>query len=433
MKKLADILIECIEEIRSGRSSIADCIDRYPAWRRKLEPLLEIAVGIQEPPDVSPSHEFKLRARANLMEHIHSTELSRKPWPFELTARAKQIAWAGRSKLAAVALAIIATVCGLGGGFAYAAQDSLPGDNLYPVKISTEEFRRVFTVGDVAEAELELAFANRRLEEIDATAKTEPDAISMAVNGYQKNVTAGIERAEEIKNPAESANLFESVAMVTLQHLKILDSLHDVSSENSQASIEQAHEIAFSTHVRALRDLAIENPLRAAEINLLTIDSRLARARATAEEKETEKAEIALIQFEELIRLGEDLSQTSKRLGHDTTGIDELNARATAAHMEVLGLIYGKAPEQTKEAVENAMEASAEVHGHAVEGLQEKGAIDDIPQEPPIPDDIPEEVKERILEPESEDSGAKSGKSGNGSGGSGQGSSNSGNGSSGPG
>ena len=80
----------------------------------------------------------------------------------------------------------------------------------------------------------------------------------------------------------------------------------------------------------------------------------------------------------------------------------------------MLGIIYGEVSEPTKETVENAMAASVEAYGQAVERLQEKDILDDIPEQPPIPDDIPGNVKERILKPEPNGSDGGSGGSGNG-------------------
>ena len=42
MKK-EEILAICIEEIRSGKSAVEDCIRRYPALEKELRALLEIA------------------------------------------------------------------------------------------------------------------------------------------------------------------------------------------------------------------------------------------------------------------------------------------------------------------------------------------------------------------------------------------------------
>ena len=72
LKKREDILVQCIDDIKAGRSGIEDCLSRYPAMREHLEPLLRIALEIREPPDVKPSPTFKIKARVQLMEQIHA-------------------------------------------------------------------------------------------------------------------------------------------------------------------------------------------------------------------------------------------------------------------------------------------------------------------------------------------------------------------------
>jgi len=70
-----------------------------------------------------------------------------------------------------------------------------------------------------------------------------------------------------------------------------------------------------------------------------------------------------------------------------------------------MGFIYGRVSQETQGAVEKAMGVSVEEHEQAVKGLQQQGALGDIPEEPPIPDEIPDEVKKRIQQPESKSSG----------------------------
>ena len=48
LKKFEDILVQCIEDIKAGRSSIEDCLDRYPSVREQLEPLLRTALEIRK-------------------------------------------------------------------------------------------------------------------------------------------------------------------------------------------------------------------------------------------------------------------------------------------------------------------------------------------------------------------------------------------------
>jgi uncharacterized protein (DUF433 family) len=82
LKKFEDILAQCIEDIKAGRSSIEDCLDRYPSLREQLEPLLRIALAIREPPDAKPSPAFKIKARVQLMDQIHERRTVTKwPWP----------------------------------------------------------------------------------------------------------------------------------------------------------------------------------------------------------------------------------------------------------------------------------------------------------------------------------------------------------------
>jgi len=81
LKKFDDILVQCSEDIKAGRSSIEECLDRYPSVREQLEPLLRIALEIREPPDVKPSPSFKVKARVWLMDQIHDRQAVTKcPW-----------------------------------------------------------------------------------------------------------------------------------------------------------------------------------------------------------------------------------------------------------------------------------------------------------------------------------------------------------------
>ena len=420
-EKIEDILFQCIETIKAGKSDIDDCLKRYPSRREELEPLLNIAVNLHEPPDVRPSHEFKMRARTNLMNHIYSKGRVAEPSPVGPFAALKRISYPVRLRTATVAIAVVAALCGVGGGFAYASQDSLPGDNLYSVKLGTEQVRRLFTVDDVGEVALELEFANTRLLEMAAVMDRENGGLGIAVEGYEKNVSLALTNAEAVRNATEMSRALEMMASATSDHIGTLDSFEDAAPGNAGYDIRQASGIALRAHIRSLRGLALKNPVRAAEINLATIESRLNRARTKAELNHIDEAELALGQFEELNRLGEEISRIARGLGNGAGEVDELNARATAAHLAVLGDIYGKMPDETKGKVENAMTASVEAYGRALEGLQEEGVSGDIPEEPPIPEDIPGDVKGRILKQEPRSSGNGSSSSGDGSGGSGNG------------
>jgi hypothetical protein len=48
LKRVEDMLVQYVEDIQAGKSSIDDCLERYPCLREQLEPLLKIALEIRD-------------------------------------------------------------------------------------------------------------------------------------------------------------------------------------------------------------------------------------------------------------------------------------------------------------------------------------------------------------------------------------------------
>ena len=48
LRKSKDIFVKYIENIEAGKTSIEDCVDRYPSIREQLEPLLRINLEIRK-------------------------------------------------------------------------------------------------------------------------------------------------------------------------------------------------------------------------------------------------------------------------------------------------------------------------------------------------------------------------------------------------
>ena len=100
-------------------------------------------------------------------------------------------------------LAILALMFGGSAGTVYAAQDALPNDTLYPVKLYSEEFR-MNMAGDPEEAfQLILQFAQRRGDEIEALVDegTEPTAENMLMLAQQTQMA--IQLAGELDGAAQ--------------------------------------------------------------------------------------------------------------------------------------------------------------------------------------------------------------------------------------
>jgi len=425
LKKIEDILASCIEDIRLGRSTLEGCLDRYPSAREQLEPLLRIAIRIQELPPVKPTESFKSSAKVHLMEYIHTEKTAKRSWSSVFTYISRPMLYSNTMRRLAIGTAVLVVIIASGAGTAYASTDSLPGDILYPVKIGTEQFRRFLETDDIAEVEVELAFAGTRLAEVEKLANRAPDKAPVAIIGYEKSLEIAIGKAGQITDTGVSGSMLQLVARTILEHISTLDRIEDGVSESATKVIGQAEEIAVGEQLKALRSLAQRDPLRATEMNIYAMQNRLQRASDTADKGEAIKAEVALRQFTQFHRFGEEIIEIAIVLGHGTTAVDELNARATHDQMEVLGNIYGKVSNEAMASVEEVMGVSIQDPEKEVEGSPENGVPDDIPGQSDSPSEEPGNGSE-------ESSGGSEG-SGNGSEGSGGGSKGSGGGSGKPG
>jgi len=158
-------------------------------------------------------------------------------------------------KKVVVILAIILTLSALG-GTAYAAQDSLPGDALYSVKLGAEGVTMMLGGDDVARAERALNFANKRIREMLALTEQErPEDLGLAVEKYcyALNVTmAGMEEALNKGGPVVGG-IVALVAEATAQHLSVLDGLYNIVPDEAKPAIARAMVEALKCYQRAIQ------------------------------------------------------------------------------------------------------------------------------------------------------------------------------------
>ncbi len=154
----AAILAECISQVKEGKSTIEECLVRYPHLGGELKPLLELANRIQ-PEEQKPSPEFRIRARNHLLKVMESPKgkkpTSRFLGPLTMPLRLG----------IPIAIALVVLVSG-SGTLAYASQKSLPNQSLYPLKKGIENLQSTLTFGHEARANRHLELADRRVEEV---------------------------------------------------------------------------------------------------------------------------------------------------------------------------------------------------------------------------------------------------------------------------
>ena len=401
MKKFEDILVECIDDIKAGKASVEDCLNRYPTAREQLEPLLRIALEIREPPDVKPAPSFKIKARGRLMDQIHGRQTATR-WPWSrYNSQTKPVAYIRRfsTSVAGVILAIVLVVFGVGAGTAYASQASLPGDTLYPIKLATEQAGMMLVGDDVAKAERALSFANKRVREMEALAeKGRPQDLDLAAEeyGYALNMTlAEIERAGDKGLATE--NITALLAQATERHLLMLDDVWDVVPDEAKTAVAHTRNMSETGREHALAALAMNDTVWATEMNLAAMEGRLNRVRARVQS--TEAVEIALQEFEGMSEFGEEICQIAQGIGLNATEVEELVAEATSMHLEVLAELYDEVPEQAQPAIESVMANLMIRHQRRVQELEQQGAT--VPPSPVMPDRIRERVEERMQEQQS--------------------------------
>jgi hypothetical protein len=254
-----------------------------------------------------------------------------------------------------------------------------------------------FAFGPDAKAKKAIQYAEERLAEAQAMgAENKSTEVERAADGYDEFVTMAVEKAEEARQRGVSDNISEIVALATSKHLSVLDRIKDTVPEQAKQAIAKAKEASMNGMENALKALAKEKPERAAEINLAAIEGTLNRAKAKADENNIVEVEDAINDTGKLFKFGEEISEIARGLGKDTTTVEQLVAKATSIHLEVLAKVYEKVPEQAKSAIEEAMAKSIESRQRAVEALKEKGALGEVPEEPAIPKRVPESVKERL-------------------------------------
>lgn len=344
MKRIEAILSECLDEIKAGTATVEDCLDRYPARRDELEPLLKIALDVGELPVVTPSAGFKARARAGVMEYAreHPVHRPRWRWLAEVFVRP---AWA---RVTAIVVAVLMVLAGSATGTAYASQSSLPGDLLYPVKTATESVREWVETDAAGDARLQMEFAGHRLDEMAQLLESSPDNLATALTGYEKNLNKALAYAGLVPADAVATTLADDIS----GQLNRLDALDDADGGDAVA---EAQRIAVGAHVQALRRVAADEPVRASEMIITALQDRLEKASGAASHGNTVRAENALRLFNQYAALGEEV-------GNEAAG--------TAFETPVAALFQQAVQEQQQLFASFAAHVSAQVAGEVQQSFQ---------------------------------------------------------------
>jgi len=164
------VLEEAISSLKRG-DVVEDCLARYPEYAGRLEPLLRLAAfNMRVLAYIEPPSEASLAAGKR---RLLAVAAQRKP-VFQPRGPLNLFPLPMRSLATAALIMLLLVVvgCGLmvmvGGGLAMTSAHSLPGDLLYPAKLSTERARLLLTFDTQTRDQLQAEFAQERRAEVIA-------------------------------------------------------------------------------------------------------------------------------------------------------------------------------------------------------------------------------------------------------------------------
>lgn len=152
---------------------------------------------------------------------------------------------------------VVTLVLGGTGGSVYAAQSSLPNDALYPLKLFSENIQEAFTSNTGTEMELQLQFANRRMEEIAAMngeGKVPPEA---AV----ERLRTRLENALRLASSMDEENITPALLRIQKQlHIQEQILLQLNSNDTNTSLLLRAREV-LQEQIRKVNS-GLEQPLK---------------------------------------------------------------------------------------------------------------------------------------------------------------------------
>ena len=205
------ILDKCLQDIAAGRSSIEDCLRRYPQAADRLEPLLQIAARVQtvpRPPTLSPE-----KRRAIEQQLLNRAVHARPPFAEPKPQSRRSLRWRFSLSLAIVLVLVLGAA-----GTVTASTASLPGETLYPVKRVAEQVSLSFA-SNFDQAALHVEFAQRRIDEFNALSihdDIRPELMSEA----SQEIALAMQATAALPNEEQQVML-EAVIRVADAHLAV--------------------------------------------------------------------------------------------------------------------------------------------------------------------------------------------------------------------
>jgi hypothetical protein len=254
------ILQNCLELIHAGKETLESVLEKYPELADELRPRLEAALWLQRRVDgLNPPPGFISRTRKELVTQINQSqkELSR---PRARLLEKLTHTWDrlfGKPQLVFKPLLIVLLVIFFvtsGSGVALAAQSALPGESLYPVKISLEQVSLAVSLSDAGDASLHIRYSERRVKEMQVLeAIGEYTKIEKPLYNYQYQINQAVSLIRKIsdKDAVQGKTLAQALQQALSSETEQLSGMTQVAPQNVQGNLIQALQVSQSGLIAA--------------------------------------------------------------------------------------------------------------------------------------------------------------------------------------
>jgi hypothetical protein len=194
-KEFNEALQSCLDLIRGGRESIDSVVARYPEYTDELRAQLEIAMWLSSASAaLEPRPGFVSASRRRLVSRIQQENQPVVVAPLTWGERLQN--FLSVQKVAPVAFVFVLMLAlFVSGTVVSASQKSLPGDDLYSVKLTLEQIALATSLDEKNDAELQIQYVENRLDEVQAL---------MVEERYEEIAETIQESADQVSKTLES-------------------------------------------------------------------------------------------------------------------------------------------------------------------------------------------------------------------------------------
>ena len=227
----AGILEACLTRLIQGSASVDDLLRAYPDDAAWLKPLLLAADQTRQAVDLpAMPPQARLAGERRLRAHIRSRT------PRVAPSRGRRL----RPAFALASVALVVALLGSISGIAYAAEASLPGDGLYPVKQVIEQVQLGLALTPQDEAELLVRLSEERLreaEQLSAGGRTRD--LPAALEGYNRAMQRLLGLAGQM--PAQDGgDSLQAIADQLGHQAEVLTRIQASAPQAAQPGLERA-------------------------------------------------------------------------------------------------------------------------------------------------------------------------------------------------